>query len=48
MFYAHVHTQTEAGIRFVLKQVNITVESRMFQTGENPIKTVDDLFVSFE
>lgn len=40
--------QAEVGIRSVLKQSNITVESRTFQTGKDPTNTVDDLFVSLQ
>ena len=45
-FCTHSYIQGEVGLRNVLKQANITVSSHTFKTGEDPTKTVDDLFVS--
>ena len=42
----HDPWQTESDIRSDFDLSGITVESRTFKTSENPIKIIEDLFVS--
>ena len=41
-----MHDQAESRFRTELGSANITVQSRIFRTEDDPTETVDDLFVS--
>ena len=45
LLFTH-HDQAESRFRRELGSANITIQSRVFRTEDDPIETVDDLFVS--